>query len=179
VLRLLAVFGLITVMFAGLATMTASASDNPGPGDTAVWDHSTWPGLFGSFESDVANGALFCTSDIGGNGSEVLGGPDCDGRQEVYFASVANGDDLDGDDAMAPYDTSVTVQNLDIDDAYVFFYVGDGGGGWSTSETAYLSGGASKTFSAADLGIGATPGRVPSAAGSRGGFPAGRQGFVV
>jgi hypothetical protein len=148
-LRLLAAFGIVSMMLAGLVG-TASAGQNPSGGDVAIWDGETFPGLFGAIESDVANDAFLCYSNVAGGTTFVNGGPGCDGSQEVYFPAVSNG----GDIGLGASQTSVTVQNIDVDDAYVFFYVGNGGGGWDTSEYAYLSAGASKTFTAADLGIG-------------------------
>ena len=75
-------------------------------------------------------------------------GPFCDGAQEVYFAAVGNGDDF----GLGAAQTSVTIQNIDSVDAYVFFYVGNGNG-WDVTQYAYLTAGASKTFTASDLGI--------------------------
>jgi hypothetical protein len=62
----------------------------------------------------------------------------------VYFPAVGYDDDF----GLGPAQTSVTVQNLDLDDAFVFLYV-DG----AAYTYAYLSGGASKTFTAEALGI--------------------------
>jgi hypothetical protein len=97
----------------------------------------------------VANAALLCfAEDYDGNVLTVDGGPFCDGAQEVYFAAVGNGDDF----GLGAAQTSVTIQNIDYVDAYVFLYVGNGDG-WDVTEYAYLAAGASKTFSASDLGI--------------------------
>jgi hypothetical protein len=126
VLRLLAVVGLISMMMVGTVA-TVSASPSPG-GEEAEWDGSTNPVLFGSRETDMS----------GGN-------PFADGAQEVYFAAVGN----TNGSPLGQANTSVTVQNIDIEDAYIFFWVG--GEGWT--EYAYLAAGASKTFSAEEVGV--------------------------
>src|SRR4051794_27658007 len=72
VLRLLAAFGIVTMMFAGLVG-TASAGQNPSGGDVAYWDGDTVIGFFGPNESDDVNFDPFL-----------------DGAQEVYFASICN-----------------------------------------------------------------------------------------
>jgi hypothetical protein len=126
----------------------AVASPSPG-GEEALWDGDTIPPLFGAIESDVANDAVLCfLEDYYGDAITVEGGPFCDGAQEVYFAAVGNGEDF----GLGAAQTSVTIQNIDYVDAYIFFYVGNGDG-WDVNEYAYLAAGASKTFSADDLGI--------------------------
>src|SRR4029077_8896383 len=103
----------------------------------------------GATESDVANQAILCFNlDYNGNVAVVPGGAFCDGAQEVYFAAVGNADDF----GLGAAQTSVTIQNIDSVDAYVFFYVGNGNG-WDVTQYAYLTAGASKTFTASDLGI--------------------------
>ncbi len=76
---------------------------------------------------------------------------------EVYFPAVGNADESTG---LGAAQTSITVQNLEVDDAYIFIFVGmpeDDDGidldNWDVVEYAYLSGGASKTFQASDLEI--------------------------
>ena len=54
VLRLLAVFGIVSMMLAGLVG-TASAGQNPSGGDPAFWDGDTLIGFFGANESDDVN----------------------------------------------------------------------------------------------------------------------------
>jgi len=73
---------------------------------------------------------------------------DIDGAQEVYFPWVYNNDDF----GLGEADGSVSIQNLTETDGYVFFYVGNGDG-WDYTTYAYLSGGASKTFSADAIGV--------------------------
>jgi len=70
------------------------------------------------------------------------------GAQEVYFPWVSNDDNF----GLGEADSSVTIQNLTYEDGYVFFYVGNGNG-YTYSTYAYLSGGASKTFSADAIGV--------------------------
>ncbi|MEI2616733.1 MAG: hypothetical protein V9F06_03695 [Thermomicrobiales bacterium] len=70
------------------------------------------------------------------------------GAQEVYFPWVYNNDSF----GLGEANGSVTVQNLTHVDGYVFFYVGDGDG-WTYTSYANLAGGASKTFSAASIGV--------------------------
>jgi hypothetical protein len=129
VLRLLATVGIISMMFAGLAG-TASAGQNPSGGTPAYWDGDTLIGFFGPIESD-----------------DVNFDPWLDGAQEVYFASVCNMVDMGLGSGM----TSITVQNIDVDDAYIFIYVG--GSVKDFTEYAYLSAGASKTFQAGEAGV--------------------------
>ena len=145
-IRLLAALSILATMLAYTAP-AALASPSPG-GEEALWDGETLPPLFGGFESDVANAAFLCfVSDE--TGELVLpGGAFCDGAQEVYFPAVGHADDF----GLGAAHTSVTVQNIDVDDAYIFFYVGNGDG-WDVTEYAYLAAGASKTFSPDDLGI--------------------------
>ncbi len=76
---------------------------------------------------------------------------------EVYFPAVGNADESTG---LGAAQTSITVQNLEVNDAYIFIFVGmpeDDDGidldNWDVVEYAYLSGGASKTFQASDLEI--------------------------
>jgi hypothetical protein len=143
----LAALGILAGMLV-FAAPAAVASPSPG-GEEALWDGETIPPLFGANESDVADAAILCFGeDYDGNVLTVDGGPFCDGAQEVYFAAVGNGDDF----GLGAAQTSVTIQNIDADDAYVFLYVGNGSG-WTVTEYAYLAAGASKTFSADDLGI--------------------------
>ena len=138
VLRLIAALGIVSVLFTGLVS-TAAASPTPGGGNTASWDGTSIPPLFGSVESDAAYDF----------------GPFADGAQEVYFPAVGNGEDF----GLGAAQTSITVQNIDANDAYIFIYVGNGGGeaGFTADPdmVTYLVAGASKTFTAADLGIAA------------------------
>jgi fimbrial isopeptide formation D2 family protein/uncharacterized repeat protein (TIGR01451 family) len=85
----------------------------------------------------------------GGEGNQWLDGPFADGAQEVYYAAVGNADDF----GMGAAQTSITVQNLDVLDGYIYVFTGTGSG-WEYVEYAYLSAGASKTFTATELGIG-------------------------
>jgi len=104
------------------AAPAAVASPSPG-GEEALWDGQTIPPLFGATESDVADSSIFCfEQDYNGNELTVDGGPFCDGAQEVYFAAVGNANDF----GLGAAQTSVTIQNIDSVDAYVFFYVGNG-----------------------------------------------------
>ncbi len=139
--RMLAALSLALSMLAALA-VTTSAAPNPSGGDEAVWDGDTLPEFYGPFASDD----LF-VQDL----AEV------DGIQEVYFPAVGNADESTG---LGAAQTSITVQNLEVDDAYIFIFVGqpeDDDGidldNWDVVEYAYLSGGASKTFQASDLEI--------------------------
>lgn len=116
-------------MLVGTAA-TTFASPPPSGGAAAVWDGTAPPGPLGAVESDATLSLAV------------------DGAQEIYFASVANGVDF----GLGAASTSITVQNIDEDDAYAFFWVG---GAWDLSLTSYLGAGASKTYSAAYLGIGA------------------------
>lgn len=127
-LRLIAALSILTMMLAGTAT-TAFASPPSGTPQAAVWDGSD-PFITGAVESDNSDNAFH------------------DGANEVYFASVANGEDF----GLGAASTSITVQNIDVLDAYIFIWVAG-----EFTDYAYLSAGASKTFSAAELGIGATP----------------------
>jgi hypothetical protein len=70
---LLAVFGIVSMMFAGLVG-TASAGQNPSGGDVAFWD-----------------GTEDCFRKMGPNESDDVGfDPFFDGAHEVYFAAVSN-----------------------------------------------------------------------------------------
>jgi hypothetical protein len=122
-------FGIVSMMFAGLVG-TASAGQTPSGGTPAYWDGDTLIGFFGANESD-----------------DVLFDPFLDGAQEVYFASVCNTVDM----GLGAGSGSITVQNIDVDDAYIFIYVG--GSVDDYTEYAYLSAGASKTFTAAEIGV--------------------------
>jgi hypothetical protein len=126
-LRLLAVVGIVSMTLAATAT-TAFASLPPSGGDAAYWD-----------------GTTDCFVKLGPNESDLvfIGGPFVDGAQEVYFPAVGN----DNQFGLGPADTSITVQNIDEDDAYMFIFSG------GFVDYAYLSAGASKTFTADDLGI--------------------------
>jgi len=128
---------MLTGMLAATAS-TAFASPPPSGGSAAYWDGTT--ACFfrtGQNESDVA----------------FVGGPFADGANEVYFPAVGydNGDmglvDANGDPTTAS--TSITVQNIDENDAYIFIFDGQDG----FVDYAYLSAGASKTFTAESLGI--------------------------
>jgi len=129
--------GIVSMMFTGLVA-TASASPNPGGGETAAWNTDSFPPIFGAVESDVICGDACSLDDAF-----------ADGAQEVYFPAVGYADDF----GLGPAQTSITVQNIDIDDAYIFIYVGNHDGTWTEYDYAYLSAGASKTFRAEDLGI--------------------------
>ncbi|MEI2616734.1 MAG: hypothetical protein V9F06_03700 [Thermomicrobiales bacterium] len=80
------------------------------------------------------------------------------GAQEVYFPWVYNGDKFNDTDHQddrhdfGPANGSVSIQNLTNVDGYVFFYVGNGNG-WTYTTYAFLAAGASKTFSAASIGV--------------------------
>jgi hypothetical protein len=120
---------MLTGMLVTTAT-TAFASPPPSGGEAAFWDGTTNCFFrFGPNESDFA----------------FVDGPFADGAQEVYFPAVGNDDDF----GLGPADTSITVQNIDIDDAYIFIFVD----GLGFVDYAYLSAGASKTFTADALGI--------------------------
>ena len=67
---------------------------------------------------------------------------------ECYFASVSNGEDF----GLGASQTSITVQNLDSVGGVVYIFVGTGDG-FDEGEFARLNPGASKTFSADDLGV--------------------------
>jgi len=67
---------------------------------------------------------------------------------ECYFASVSNGEDF----GLGASQTSITVQNLDDEEGVAYILVGTGDG-FDESTFAALQPGASKTFSAADLGV--------------------------
>lgn len=72
------------------------------------------------------------------------------GAQEVYFPWVGNDDDF----GLGPADSVVTIQNLTAVDGYVYLYTGDAGGEtWTLSATAFLAGGASKTFGPDELDL--------------------------
>ncbi|RIK41283.1 MAG: hypothetical protein DCC58_12715 [Chloroflexi bacterium] len=144
--RLVAMLSILAGMLVVTAP-TAVASPSPG-GDEALWDGSTIPPLFGAIDSPTANAAVLCFASDEYGAVTVDGGPFCDGAQEVYYAAVGNAEDF----GLGAAQTSVTVQNIDYDDAYVFLYVGNGNG-WTVTEYAYLAAGASKTWTAADLGI--------------------------
>jgi hypothetical protein len=126
---LLAVFGIVTMTLAATAT-TAFASPPPSGGEAAFWD-----------------GTDSCFFRFGPNETDFVfvDGPFADGAQEVYFPAVGN----DNDFGLGPADTSISVQNIDFDDAYIFIFTGQDG--WV--DYAYLSAGASKTFTADMLGI--------------------------
>jgi hypothetical protein len=68
--------------------------------------------------------------------------------QEVYFPWVYNTDDFGLGDSQG----SVTVQNLSQEGGYVYFFVGNGDG-YDYTTYAPLNGGASKTFSADQIGV--------------------------
>jgi hypothetical protein len=68
---------------------------------------------------------------------------------ECYFASVSNGEDF----GLGASQTSITVQNLETDmEGVVYILVGTGDG-YEEATFAALQPGASKTFTAADLGV--------------------------
>ena len=144
---MLAALSLALSMLGALA-VTTSAAPNPSGGDEAYWDGDSIPPLFGATPSDD-----FCAV----FGCDFWDGAFDDGAQEVYFPAVGNADESTG---LGAAQTSITVQNLSVDDAYIFIYVGypeDDDGidldNWDVVEYAYLSGGASKTFQASDLEI--------------------------
>ena len=76
------------------------------------------------------------------------------GDNTIYYPWVANDDDFGLGDA----DTSISVQNLENRDSQIWIYTGNGDGTWSLATTAFLASFASKTFSAASLGIAAGEG---------------------
>jgi len=123
------VFGIVSMTLSALAT-TALASPPPSGGLAAFWD-----------------GTTDCFFRTGPNESDVVfeHGPFADGANEVYFPAVG----YDNDFGLGEANTSITVQNIDVDDAYIFIFVG----GQGFTDYAYLSAGASKTFRAEDLGI--------------------------
>ncbi len=94
----------------------------------AVWDGDTEPGLL-------------CTEECSAG--------------SIFYPWVANDDDF----GLGPADTSITVQNLEDRDAYIFVYrgIGDdalpGENGWDLVGVTFLSRYASKTFTAAQLGL--------------------------
>ncbi len=145
--RVLAALSLAMSMLGALA-VTTSAAPNPSGGLEAEWDGDSLPPLFGANPSDDVCAQFGCV---------FGGGVFDDGAQEVYFPAVGNADESAG---LGAAQTSITVQNLSVDDAYIFIYVGypeDDDGidldNWDVVEYAYLSGGASKTFQASDLEI--------------------------
>jgi hypothetical protein len=71
------------------------------------------------------------------------------GDNTIYFPWVANDDDF----GLGPADTSISVQNLEDRDSQIWIYTGNGDGTWSLATTAHLSRYASKTFTAAQLGL--------------------------
>jgi len=82
----------------------------------------------------------------------------------IYYPWVANDDDF----GLGPADTSITIQNLEALDTYIYIYKGTGDG-WALETTAYLAPWASKTFTADALNIESGTG-VPVAVSSwRGG----------
>ncbi len=145
--RMLAALSLALSMLAALA-VTTSAAPNPSGGFEAEWDGDSIPPLFGATPSDDFCAVFGCV---------FKDGAFDDGAQEVYFPAVGNADESTG---LGAAQTSITVQNLSVDDAYIFIYVGepeDDDGidldNWDVVEYAYLSGGASKTFQGSDLEI--------------------------
>jgi hypothetical protein len=67
---------------------------------------------------------------------------------ECYFASVSNGEDF----GLGASQTSITVQNLSDEEGVAYILVGTGDG-YDEATFAGLQAGASKTFTAADLGV--------------------------
>ena len=123
--RLIRMLAALSILAGMLVFITPAAVASPSPGgEEAIWDGESWPPLFGGTESDVADALCGEFADL------------CDGAQEVYFAAVGNGDDF----GLGAAQTSITIQNIDVDDAYVFFYVGNGDG-WDVTEYAYLAAG--------------------------------------
>jgi hypothetical protein len=118
--RLLAAFGIMTMLFSALAG-TASASPSPGfvP---RVYDGRTAPPAF-------------------------VGATQYVGTNECYLAAVGNQATLPG--MPGTHSDSATFQNLsDTFDATLFVQAGSG-----TWQVAFLAAGASKTFTAAQLGV--------------------------
>jgi hypothetical protein len=131
-LRLIGVAGLLATLLAGVfATPVVYAGDpdpDPSDGDTIgdIWDDSIEPALLGN-----------------------AGG--------IYFPWVGNDDESTG---LGPADTSVSVMNISAHPAVVFAWVGSHDtdelpdtGGWDIVGPFFLSAWASKTFTAAQLGI--------------------------
>ena len=71
------------------------------------------------------------------------------GPNAIFYPWVANGENFGLGDSQ----TSISVQNLDDRDGQIWIFRGDGNNTWTLATTAYLSAYASKTFSAAQLGI--------------------------
>jgi len=96
-----------------------------------------------------------------------------DGAQEIYFPWVYNDDNFGLGDANG----TVSIQNLTHADGYVFFYIGNGDG-YDYSTYAYLAAGASKSFSADDIGVPA-PGAPVVAALYAGTITGSQQGSAI
>ena len=109
--RVIAALSLALSMLAAFA-VTTSAAPNPSGGDEAEWDGDSIPPLFGATPSDDICAVFGC---------DFFDGAFDDGAQEVYFPSVGNADESTG---LGAAQTSITVQNLSVDDAYIFVYVG-------------------------------------------------------
>lgn len=67
---------------------------------------------------------------------------------EIYFAAVGNGEDF----GLGAAQTSITVQNIDDEDGFIFIFRGTGDD-YEEVTYAQLNAGASKTFTADDLGV--------------------------
>ncbi|CAN5612395.1 hypothetical protein BH23CHL2_BH23CHL2_20440 [soil metagenome] len=81
----------------------------------------------------------------------------------VYYPWVGNDDESTG---LGPADTSITVQNLSLQGAQIYIFVGSGDGGWDYVTSAALAAWASKTFTADALGIEAGSGAPVAVAGA-------------
>ena len=124
-LRLLGVAGLLGVLLASAIGSTAYAQDG-------------------------AEGAPNPDPDPPGQ-TAVEGAVDPDLTQyTIYFPWVGNEDESAG---LGAANTSISIQNLDNIDTYIYIYRGDGGDSWSLAQTAWLAAGASKTFDADSNGI--------------------------
>ena len=96
-----------------------------------------------------------------GQGASLVDDPGLtDLQNSIYYPWVAN----DNEFGLGPADTSITIQNLEALDTYIYIYKGTGDG-WALETTAYLAPWASKTFAAGDLNIEAGTG-VPVAVSS-------------
>ena len=143
-LRLIGVAGLLATLLAGVfATPVALAGDpDPDPSDDGtigdIWDDSIEPLLI-----------------LGPGG--------------IYFPWVGNDDESTG---LGPADTSVSVMNISDEPAVAFAWVGSHDtaelpdtGGWDIVGPFFLAPWASKTFTAAQLGIGEGSGAPVAFAG--------------
>lgn len=110
--RMLAALSLALSMLAALAVTTTAAPD-PSGGTPAEWHGGVVPPLFGAASEEERAAAS--------SGACWVATKSIHGTQEVYFPAVGNADSSVG---LGETQTSITVQNLSVDDAYIFVYVG-------------------------------------------------------